>query len=105
MVNIADLARYGNQPKDVAPLVAGLLISKPLVIIMGLLTTAAGAKRFGVANWNLWDFYSLILDHYWGPGTRTLIFLGAFIQTFATVCTNISSNAIPVGCDLSGLFP
>ncbi|KUJ19518.1 putative allantoin permease [Mollisia scopiformis] len=105
MVNIADLARYGNQPQDVAPLVAGLFISKPLVILIGLFTTAAGAKHFGVANWNLWDFYSLVLDHYWGPGTRTLVFLGAYIQAFATVCTNISSNAIPVGADLSGLFP
>lgn len=105
MVNIADLARYANQPKDVWPLMGGLFISKPLVILIGLFTTAAGAKRFGVANWNLWDLYSLILDAYWGPGTRTLVFLGAFIQAFATVVTNISSNAIPIGCDLSGLFP
>jgi NCS1 family nucleobase:cation symporter-1 len=69
MVNIADLARYGNQPKDVTPLITGLFVSKPLVILIGLFTTAAGAKHFGAANWNLWDFYSLVLDHYWGPGT------------------------------------
>lgn len=105
MVNIADLARYANQPRDVAPLVAGLFVSKPIVILIGLFTTAAGAKRFGVANWNLWDFYSLVLDHYWTPGARTLVFLAAFIQSFATIVTNVSSNAIPVGCDLSGLFP
>lgn len=105
MVNIADLARYGNKPSDVLPLVGGLFVSKPLVILLGLFTTAAGAKRFGVANWNLWDFYTLVLDAYWGPRARTLIFLGAFIQAFATVVTNISSNAIPIGCDLSGLFP
>lgn len=105
MVNIADMARYANQPRDVWPLVAGLFISKPLVILIGLFTTAAGAKRFGVANWNQWDFYNLVLDHYWSPGTRTLVFLGALIQAFATIATNISSNAIPVGCDLAGLFP
>ncbi|ORY67235.1 putative allantoin permease [Pseudomassariella vexata] len=105
MVNIADLARYGNRPKDVNPLIAGLFISKPVVILVGLFTTAAGAKRFGVANWNLWDFYSLVLDNYWSPSTRALIFLGAFIQALATICTNISSNAIPIGCDLAGLFP
>ncbi|EOO00282.1 putative allantoin transport protein [Phaeoacremonium minimum UCRPA7] len=105
MVNIADLARYANRPKDVWPLMGGLFISKPMVILIGLFTTAAGAKRFGVANWNLWDLYSLILDSYWGPGTRTAVFLGAFIQAFATVVTNISSNAIPIGCDLAGLFP
>lgn len=105
MVNIADLARYGNQPRDVWPLISGLFVSKPLVILIGLFTTAAGKKRFGVANWNQWDFYSLVLDNYWGPGTRTLVFLGSFIQAFATVVTNVSSNAIPIGCDLTGLFP
>lgn len=83
----------------------GLFLSKPAVIMLGLFTTAAGAKHFGVANWNLWDFYGLVLDEFWGPGARTLIFLGAFIQCFATIVTNVSSNAIPVGCDLSGLFP
>jgi NCS1 family nucleobase:cation symporter-1 len=44
MVNIADLARYGNRPRDVWPLTAGLFVSKPLVILIGLFTTAAGAK-------------------------------------------------------------
>lgn len=105
MVNIADLARYANAPRDVWPLVVGLFISKPIVILIGLFTTAAGKKRFGVANWNQWDFYSLVLDHYWSPGTRTAVFLGSFIQAFATVVTNVSSNAIPIGCDLTGLFP
>lgn len=61
MVNIADLARYGQRPSDVIPLTIGLFLSKPGVIILGLFTTAAGAKHFGVANWNLWDFYSLVL--------------------------------------------
>ncbi|KAF7189030.1 Allantoin permease, partial [Pseudocercospora fuligena] len=105
MVNIADLARYGNRPRDIVPLTIGLFLSKPAVILLGLFTTAAGAKHFGVADWNLWDFYGRVLDEFWGPGARTLVFLGAFIQCFATIVTNVSSNAIPVGCDLSGLFP
>lgn len=106
MVNIADLARYGNRPvRDIVPLTIGLFISKPAVILLGLFTTAAGLKHFGVANWNLWDFYGLVLDEYWGPGARTSVFLGSFVQAFATIVTNVSSNAIPVGCDLAGLFP
>ncbi|KAF2769609.1 hypothetical protein EJ03DRAFT_241149, partial [Teratosphaeria nubilosa] len=105
MVNIADIARYANRPRDVVLLTIGLSISKPAVILLGLFTTAAGLKHFAVANWNLWDSYSLVLDEYWGPGARTLVFLGASIQCFATTVTNVSSNAIPVGCDLSGLFP
>ncbi|KAJ0295250.1 hypothetical protein COL922a_014093, partial [Colletotrichum nupharicola] len=46
-----------------------------------------------------------ILDNYWGPGTRTLVFFAAGIQAFATFVTNLTSNSIPVGCDLAGLFP
>ncbi|KAI0023931.1 putative allantoin permease [Xylariomycetidae sp. FL0641] len=105
MVNIADLARYANQPRDVLPMMAGLFVSKPAVILVGLFTTAAGLKRFGVASWNQWDFYTLVLDHYWSPGVRAAVFLGAGVQAFATVVTNISSNAIPIGCDLAGLLP
>lgn len=105
MVNIADLARYGNKPQDIVPLTIGLFISKPFVILVGLFTTASGFKHFGVANWNMWDFYSLVLDEFWSPGARTAVFLCTAIQCFATMVTNVSSNAIPVGCDLSGLFP
>jgi hypothetical protein len=28
----------------------------------------------------MWDFYSSILDNYWGPGARTAVFLAAGIQ-------------------------
>ncbi|CAK1356728.1 Allantoin permease [Cercospora beticola] len=107
MVNIADLARYGNHPtRDILPLTIGLFISKPFVILLGLFTTASGAKNFGIANWNLWDYYSLILSSYsWTPTSRSLIFLASIIQSFATIVTNISANAIPVGSDLAGLFP
>jgi cytosine/uracil/thiamine/allantoin permease len=37
--------------------------------------------------------------------TRALVFLGSLTQVYATMVTNISSNSIPVGCDLTGLFP
>ncbi|KAJ0318023.1 hypothetical protein Brms1b_004622 [Colletotrichum noveboracense] len=83
----------------------GLVISKPLVTFMGMVITAAGYKQFGEAYWNLWDFYSSVLDKYWGPGARTLVFLAAVIQAFATFATNLSSNSIPVGSDLAGMFP
>ncbi|OKL62315.1 hypothetical protein UA08_03031 [Talaromyces atroroseus] len=105
LVNISDLARYVNKPRDTLPMPIGLVVSKPLVVIIGMVVTAAGYKQFGEAYWNLWDFYSSILDNYWTPGARTLVFLGAGIQAFATFATNFSSNSIPVGCDLTGLFP
>lgn len=54
---------------------------------------------------NLWDFFSAVLDNNWNAGARTLVFLAAMTQVYATFVTNISSNSIPVGCDLTGLFP
>ncbi|RDW86071.1 uncharacterized protein DSM5745_02713 [Aspergillus mulundensis] len=67
---------------------------------MLVVITAAGYKQFGEAYWNLWDFYSSILDNYWSPGARTLVFLAAGIQAFATFVTNLTSNSIPVVCFL-----
>uniref|UniRef100_A0A093UQF2 Allantoin permease n=1 Tax=Talaromyces marneffei PM1 TaxID=1077442 RepID=A0A093UQF2_TALMA len=108
LVNIADLARYVQKPRDTLPMPIGLVVSKPLVVFLGMVITAAGYKQFGEAHWNLWDFYSSVLDHYWSPGARALVFLAAGIQrmkAFATFVTNFTSNSIPVGCDLTGLFP
>ncbi|RDW58112.1 hypothetical protein BP6252_13523 [Coleophoma cylindrospora] len=105
LINIPDLARYARRPESIRPMTYGLFFSKPLITIIGILTTAAGNKLFGQAYWNLWDLYGAVLDTYWGPGTRTLVFLASLTQVYATMCTNISSNSIPVGCDLAGLFP
>ncbi|KAL3450017.1 permease for cytosine/purines, uracil, thiamine, allantoin-domain-containing protein [Aspergillus insuetus] len=105
LVNIPDLARYARRPSDTIPMSVGLMLSKPVVVMLGMVITAAGYKQFGEAYWNLWDFYSSILDKYWGPGTRTLVFFAAGIQAFTTFVTNLTSNSIPVGCDLAGLFP
>ncbi|QKX63280.1 uncharacterized protein TRUGW13939_10449 [Talaromyces rugulosus] len=105
LVNISDLARYVKRPRDTLPMPIGLVVSKPLVVFLGMVITAAGYKQFGQAYWNLWDFYSSVLDDYWSPGARTLVFLAAGIQAFATFVTNFTSNSIPVGCDLTGLFP
>ncbi|KAK4868277.1 hypothetical protein LT330_006999 [Penicillium expansum] len=105
LVNSPDLTRYAKCPRDTLPLPIGIILSKPLVVFLGMVITAAGYKQFGEAYWNMWDLYSSILDHYWGPGTRTVVFLGAGIQAFATIATNLTSNSIPVGCDLAGLFP
>ncbi|KAF6817674.1 allantoin transport [Colletotrichum musicola] len=105
LVNIADLSRYGSRPSQTIPMPVGLVISKPLVTFLGMVITAAGYKQFGEAYWNLWDFYSSVLDKYWSPGARALVFLAAGIQAFATFATNLSSNSIPVGSDLAGMFP
>lgn len=92
LVNIADLARYVQKPRDTLPMPIGLVVSKPLVVFLGMVITAAGYKQFGEAYWNLWDFYSSVLDHYWSPGARTLVFLAAGIQVFhPDLCTGLQN--------------
>jgi NCS1 family nucleobase:cation symporter-1 len=105
LINIPDLSRYAKTKESISPLGWGLFFSKPMIIIIGVLTTAAGNQLFGAAYWNQWDLYNAILTHYWSPSTRGLVFLGSLTQVYATMVTNISSNSIPVGCDLTGLFP
>jgi NCS1 family nucleobase:cation symporter-1 len=45
------------------------------------------------------------LDNNWNAGARTLVFLAAMSQVYASFVTMFSSATIPVGCDLAGLFP
>lgn len=49
--------------------------------------------------------YIAILDHNFSAGARTAVFLACLIQSLAVVATNLASNAVPVGSDLTGLFP
>lgn len=49
--------------------------------------------------------YIAILDHNFSAGARTAVFLACLIQSLAVVATNLASNEVPVGSDLTGLFP
>jgi NCS1 family nucleobase:cation symporter-1 len=60
LINIPDLARYANRPRDTWPMVAGLLFSKPLVIFLGIITTSAGVELFGKVSGALQHVGSLL---------------------------------------------
>lgn len=47
LVNSSDLTRYAKCPRDTLPLPIGLVLSKPLVVFLGMVITAAGYKQFG----------------------------------------------------------
>ncbi|KAK8858958.1 hypothetical protein IAR55_003190 [Kwoniella newhampshirensis] len=100
-----DLARYAKHPKQTWTITYGLFISKPIVILVGMVIASCGREMYGKVYWNLWDFFNATLDHNWNAGARTLVCLASLTQVYATFVTNISSNSIPVGCDLAGLFP
>ncbi|CAK7224026.1 hypothetical protein SBRCBS47491_005409 [Sporothrix bragantina] len=101
-----DLARYARHPRNTTwPQWIGLVVAKSLCTFLGIGSSSAVKTLWGTAYWNIWDLYNAILDHYWNAGARTAIFLACFIQILAVVATNLAANALPVGSDLSGLFP
>lgn len=51
LINIPDLARYARKPEAITPMVYGIFFSKPMIIIIGILTTAGGNQLFGTAYW------------------------------------------------------
>ena len=102
----ADLARYARRPSDTTwsqPL--GTITSKTLMISMGIASASASLSLYGEAYWNIWDLLNAILDHNWNAGARTAIFLACLIQIIAVFATNLAANCLPVGSDLTGLFP
>lgn len=101
-----DLARYASHPRNTTwPQWIGLVVAKSLCTFLGIASSSAVKTMWGTAYWNIWDLYNAILDHYWNAGARTAVFLACTIQILAVVATNLAANALPVGSDLSGLFP
>ncbi|KAJ4321454.1 hypothetical protein N0V94_002887 [Neodidymelliopsis sp. IMI 364377] len=106
LINQPDIARYGRSYKDVTwSQGTGILISKVLVMFLGTATTAAATNVLGKSYWNVWDLYDAILDHYWTHGARAGIVFASFGMMLAVLITNAGSNSLPVGADLTGIFP
>jgi NCS1 family nucleobase:cation symporter-1 len=102
----ADLARYARKPSDTTwPQAVGIVLSKSLVIFLGIGASSASATLWGTAYWNMWDLFGAILDHNFSAGARTAVFLACLVQIIAVAATNLASNCLPVGSDLTGLFP
>ncbi|OAA54378.1 Permease, cytosine/purines, uracil, thiamine, allantoin [Niveomyces insectorum RCEF 264] len=102
----ADLARYARRPSDAGwSQAVGIFTSKTFVIFMGIACSSASKNIWGTAYWNMWDLLGAILNDNWTAGARTAIFLACLVQALAVVATNLASNCLPVGADLTGLFP
>lgn len=106
LINQPDIARYGSSYNDVTwSQGVGILISKVLVMFLGTATTSAATNVLGQSYWNVWDLYNAILDKYWNHGARAGMVFASFGMMLAILITNAGSNSLPVGADLTGLFP
>jgi len=106
LINQPDIARYGHSYGDVTwSQGLGILISKVLVMFLSTATTAAATQVLGKSYWNVWDLYTAILDQYWSAGARAGMVFASFGMMLAVLVTNAGSNSLPVGADLTGIFP
>ncbi|RKU43751.1 hypothetical protein DL546_006179 [Coniochaeta pulveracea] len=106
VVSQPDLARYAHKPSDAGwPQGLAMFACKVLVFFLGLASTASIQAAWGKAYWNVWDLLNAILDHHWNAGARCAIFLVSLMFYFSAVGTNIGTNTIAFGADLTGLMP
>ncbi|KAL3479674.1 permease for cytosine/purines, uracil, thiamine, allantoin-domain-containing protein [Aspergillus californicus] len=106
LVNQPDVARYATRPSQATwSQSLGILISKVLVMFVSCATTSATTQFLGKSFWNVWDLYDEILTQFWGPSARAGMFFASLGMVLAIIATNAGTNSLPVGADLSGLFP
>ncbi|KAH4300563.1 hypothetical protein HBI25_179310 [Parastagonospora nodorum] len=106
LINQPDVCRYGRSYGDVTwSQGIGILISKVLVMFVSTATTAAATQVLGKSYWNVWDLYNAILDQYWTAGARAGMVFASFGMMLAVLVINAGSNSMPVGADLTGIFP
>ncbi|EPE10503.1 allantoin transport [Ophiostoma piceae UAMH 11346] len=106
LINQPDIARYATRTAQATwSQATGILISKVLIMFISCATTSACVNIFGKAYWNIWDLYEAILTTYWGPAARAGIIFASLGMILAVIATNIGSNSLPVGADVSGLWP
>ncbi|EHY58730.1 hypothetical protein HRR83_007454 [Exophiala dermatitidis] len=105
-VTQSDLSRYCRKPSDAGWLQGlAVFVSKTLVFFLGLAATASIQGAWGKAYWNVWDLLNAILDHYWTASARTAVFVVSLAFYFSAIGSNIGTNTIAFGADLTGLMP
>ncbi|OAA57385.1 Permease, cytosine/purines, uracil, thiamine, allantoin [Niveomyces insectorum RCEF 264] len=106
LINQPDISRYAKRPSQGTWSQAiGILLSKVIVMFVSAGTTSACIGVVGKAYWNVWDLYDAILTQFWGPTARAGIFFASFGMVLAILATNVGSNSLPVGADITGMFP
>lgn len=105
-VTQSDLSRYCKRPSDAGPLQGlAVFVSKTLVFFLGLAATASIQGAWGKVYWNIWDLLDAILERYWTASARTAVFLVSLAFYGSAIGSNIGTNTIAFGADLTGLMP
>jgi len=93
ITNQPDIARWS---KTKSGAMWSQLFSNPIAVTvsasLGILSTAAVNRTWGLALWNPWDLLGAILDRYWSAHTRFAVFLAAFCWMVSLLGTNIAGK-------------
>lgn len=105
ILNAPDFARFSKTKHSS---IYSQLIFIPIVYsilgIIGILITSSAFHMYHVNYWNPLDILNRFLDHY-NKGNRAGVFLIAASFALAQLGTNVASNSISAGTDMTALIP
>lgn len=105
ILNAPDFARFSKTKRSS---IYSQLIFIPVVYsilgIIGILITSAAFHMYQVNYWNPLDILNRFLDNY-NSGNRAGVFLIALSFALAQLGTNVASNSISAGTDMTALLP
>ncbi|KAH3899929.1 uridine permease SCDLUD_004245 [Saccharomycodes ludwigii] len=105
ILNAPDFSRYARTPKSsIYSQMFILPLMYSIISIIGILVTASAYTLYGVNYWSPLDVLGRFLEHQ-SKGDRGGVFLISFAFAIAQLGTNIASNSISAGTDMTALFP
>lgn len=105
IVNASDFSRVSHSPRSSSiSQFIGIPIALSVTSLIGILLASASDPMYGTTYWNPYDLMSRYVQE-GKPGERAGIFFIAASFGLAQIGTNIASNTISAGTDMSALLP
>lgn len=105
ILNVPDLSRFAKTAKSATYSQFFVLpLCYSVISLLGILATSAAYTMYGVNYWSILDIMKRFLEHS-TPGNRAGVFLISFAFAIGQLGTNVSSNSISAGTDMTALLP
>ncbi|SCW01792.1 LAFE_0E07360g1_1 [Lachancea fermentati] len=105
ILNAPDFSRFSTTKRSsIYSQLFILPLMYAIISIIGILVTSAAYTMYGVNYWSPLDVLAQFLNHY-TSGNRAGVFLISFAFGIAQLGTNIASNSISAGTDMTALLP
>ncbi|KAL6942896.1 hypothetical protein ACO0RG_001862 [Hanseniaspora osmophila] len=105
ILNAPDFSRFGKTPRSsVYSQLFILPVMYAIIAIIGIITTASAYTVYKVNYWSPLDILTRFLDHQ-TKGNKGGVFVIALAFCIAQLGTNIASNSISAGTDMTALLP